>query len=151
MMKRFIVMAEPNVPHGDGIRFIRDGFRPIAFVLPVVWQLWNRLWLQAAVTFAVMGFVAAVSNAFLPAMLPVISGLANFAIGLTTALEGPAWLAADLERKGHAVRDVLIAGSQAEAEEIFASRLPEVAAALKPAPRGFQPVSQASLIPLTGA
>ena len=150
-MKRFIVMAEPNIPHGDGIRFIRDGFHPLALVLPVVWLLWNRLWLHGALVFAAMGIVAAVTEIWLPVALPVISGLVNFAIGLATALEGPAWLITDLERKGHAVLDVINAGSAREAEEIFAAHLPEMAAVQKPASRGFQPVSQASLIPLAGA
>ena len=150
-MKRFIVMAEPNVPHGDGIRFIRDGFHPLALVLPVVWLLWNRLWLHAALVFAAMGIVAAATELWIATALPVISGLVNFAIGLATALEGPAWLVADLERKGHVVRDVINAGSAREAEEIFAAHLPEMTAVQKPALRGFQPVSQASLIPLAGA
>lgn len=150
-MKRFIVMAEPNVPHGGDVRFIRDGFQPVAFVLPVIWLLWNRLWLHAVLVFAAMGIVTAATNAWLPAALPVISGLFNFAIGLATALEGPAWVIADLERKGYAVREVVIAGSLREAEEIFAANLLATAAAPKPATRGFQPLSQASLIPLAGA
>jgi hypothetical protein len=150
-MKRFIVVEKRNDLHGDDYRFIRDGFHPFALVLPLVWLLWNRQWLQAAIIFAAMGLVAAAAHALVPQAFPVISGLANFGIGLITALEGPAWIAADLERKGHAVRDVIFAGSVPEAEEIFASRIPQVTAAPKPAARGFQPVSQASLIPLAGA
>lgn len=150
-MKRFIIMAGPNDPHGDGIRFIRDGFHPLAFVLPVIWLVWNRLWLHAALAFAAMGIVAAATSTWLPAALPVISGLVNFAIGLATAFEGPAWLTADLERKGFSLREVVIAGSLGEAEEVYASRLLETTVAQKSASRGFQPVSQASLIPLAGA
>ena len=110
-----------------------------------------ELWLHAALAFAAMGLIAAATNIWLPAMLPVISGFVNFAIGLATALEGPAWLVADLERKGHVVRDVINSGSSREAEEIFAAHLPEMTAEQKPALRGFLPVSQASLIPLAGA
>lgn len=150
-MRRYIVMSDNGDPRGDGERFIRDGFQPLGFVLPVVWLLWNRLWLQAAVAFALMGLAAAMADTFMPAALATVSGLANLAAGLVTAFEGPAWLVADLERKGQTVQDVVIAGSRNQAEEIFASRLPEAAGLPRPSSRGFQPVSQASLIPLAGA
>lgn len=150
-MERFSVMADRNGSNADDIRFIRDGFHAFAFVLPVVWLLWNRLWLQAALAFAAMAIIAAAVEAWMPASLPFMSALVNFAVGLATALEGPAWLVADLERKGHVEQDIVLAGSAREAEEIFASRLPEATTMQRPASRGFQPVSQASLIPLAGA
>lgn len=150
-MKRFMVMTGSDGPRGDGLRFIRDGFQPLALVLPLVWLLWNRLWLQAALVFAATGLAAFAAGSLMPAALPVVTGLANFAAGFITAHEGGAWHAADLEMRGHAVQEVIVAGSVREAEEIYASRLPETAAVSRPASRGFQPVSQASLIPLAGA
>ena len=150
-MARYLVMNDRTVPRGDGVTFVRDGFRMFAFVLPLVWLLWHRLWLHAALAFAVMGLAAWSANVFMPLAFQGVTGLVNFAIGLAVALEGPAWLAADLERKGHGVQDVVIAGSMREAEEVHASRLPETMLAPTPTVRGFQPVSQISLIPLAGA
>lgn len=149
-MARFLILNDSTVLRGDGVTFVRDGFHPFALVLPVVWLLWHRLWLHAALAFAVMGLAAWGATVFLPAAAPIVAGLVNFAIGLSTAHEGPSWKAADLERKGFVALDAINAGSLREAEEIYASRLPETLAAPMPVARGFHPVSQVSLIPLTG-
>ena len=149
-MARFFVLNDSTIPRGDGVTFVRDGFRPFALVLPVVWLLWHRLWLHAALTFAGMGLVTWGATVFMPAAVPIVAGLINIAIGLSTAHEGPAWQAADLERKGFVALDAIIAGSLRDAEEIYASRLPESLAAPVPVARGFHPVSQSSLIPLAG-
>ncbi|MGB8817537.1 MAG: DUF2628 domain-containing protein [Rhizobiaceae bacterium] len=149
-MTRYIVMNERAEASGETIRFVRDGFHAFAFVLPVVWLLWNRLWLEAALAFAAMGICAAATNAFIPDALPAMSAMFKLAIGLLVALEGPAWLVADLERQGLVARDVVIGRSLHEAEEIVASKMNAVA---KPAPAAsgsFRPVSQTSLIPLAG-
>lgn len=149
-MKRYIVMNERVDASGDDTRFIADCFRPFAFVVPVVWLLWNCLWLEAALAFAILGLFAAATNSFLPVALPALVPMVNLAVGLLTALEGPAWLIASLERRGLVVKDVVVGRSLREAEEIFASTMTPVT---KPAPAAsgtFRPVSQTSLIPLAG-
>jgi hypothetical protein len=150
-MAQFLVFKDRTVSRGDGVTFVHDGFRPFALVLPLIWLLWHRLWLQAALAFAFMGLTAWAAAVFLPSAIPVVTGLVNFAIGLSTAHEGPAWHAADLERKALVLHDVIIAGSVRAAEEVHASRLPETLDAPRLVARGFQTVSQVSLIPLAGA
>jgi Protein of unknown function (DUF2628) len=150
MMARFLVLNDRTVPRGDGVTFVRDGFRTFALFLPLFWLLWHRLWLHAALAFALMGISTWAASVFMPEALGAVTTLVNFAIGLAAALEGPAWQASDLERKGHAVQYVIIAGSLREAEEVHASRLPETFDTPRPVMRGFQTVSQASLIPLAG-
>ena len=150
-MARYLVLNDSSVPRGDGVAFVRDGFHTFAFFVPLIWLLWHRLWLQAALVFAVMGLAAWGVSVLMPEALAVVTGLVNFAIGLTTAHEGPAWHAAELERNGHVLQDVIHAGSLREAEEIHASRLPETIDAPRPVARGFQTVSQVSLIPLAGS
>ena len=148
-MARFLVLSQHGDKQGENIIFVRDGFRPLAFVLPVFWLLWNRLWLQAALMFALTGLVAAGLIRIAPAAAPGITALVNLALGSITALEGPAWLAADLARKGSETEGSIMAGSLREAEEIYASQGNVDAPARIPM-RGFRPVSQSSLIPLTG-
>ena len=150
-MARYLVLNERSSKSGDDVTFIRDGFHVFAFVLPVVWLLWNRLWLQAALMFAVMGLIAALLHQFAPLAAPAITGFINFALGLLTALEGPAWLVADREKHGAFVHGAIITRNLREAEEIFAADMPARDLPPRTASRTFQPVSQASLIPLTGA
>jgi Protein of unknown function (DUF2628) len=150
-MARYLVLENRGSKREDDTTFIRDGFHVFAFVLPVVWLLWHRLWLQAALMFAVMGLLAAALYQFTPQAAPAITGLVNFSLGLLTALEGPAWLVADREKNGATVEGVFIARNLREAEELHAAEL-SVQPMPPRAPSGtFQPVSQASLIPLTGA
>ena len=40
-------LDEDSVP-GEGVVFIREGFCWPAFLVPLVWALWHRLWLVAA-------------------------------------------------------------------------------------------------------
>ena len=150
-MARYLVLKEPGTKSGDGVRFVRDGFHLFAFVLPVIWLLWNRLWLRAVLMFAVMGLTAALLHQFAPLATPSITVLVNLALGILTALEGPAWLAADREKNGATAQGVIIARNLREAEELYAADLPMQNPAIRPASSTFQPVSQASLIPLTGA
>jgi hypothetical protein len=150
-MARYVVLDERGAHSGDTVRIIRDGFHAMAFILPVVWLLWNRLWLHAALMFAVMGLTAAALNTFAPQSAPALTGLVNFALGLLTALEGTAWLVADRERKGASVQSVVLARNLREAEELCAADIQVGMMPPLPVSRSFRPVSQASLIPLTGA
>lgn len=151
-MKRFLVLKNRSAQRGDDVTLVHDGFQPFAVVLPVVWLLWNRLWLQAAIVFAVTALATLAASILIPPAMPFISSLANFATGMITAHEGGTWRAADLQRKGHILQDIILAGSPRDAELVYAARQTEEEAPLpKPVARGFQPVSQSSLIPLTGA
>ena len=149
-MTRYLVLENHGSKREDDTTFIRDGFHMFAFVLPVVWLVWNRLWLHAALMFAAMGLVAALLHQFAPFSAPAITGLVNFSLGLLTALEGPAWLVADREKYRATIKSVIIARNLREAEEIHAAELPVQALPPRARSRSFQPVSRTSLIPLTG-
>ena len=149
-MTRFLVVHDRGAKSGDGISFIRDGFHVFALVLPLVWLLWNRLWLHAALLFAAMGLTAALLHHFVPEVAPAITGFVNLALGLATALEGPAWLVADREKAGASVEGAIVARNRREVEELYAAEMSVHPDSPRTTSRTFQPVSQASLIPLTG-
>lgn len=150
-MARYLVLKDRCAATGDEVTFIRDGFHAFAFALPVIWLLWNRLSLRAALMFAAMGLAAAVLHALVPIAAPAITGILNFGFGLLTALEGSAWLLAEREKNGASMQTVILARNLRDAEEIYAAGMPVEAFVPRAASRSFQPVSQASLIPLTGA
>jgi hypothetical protein len=151
MMARYRVLAGRADKNSDGVTLVHDGFRPVAFVMPMVWLFWNRLWLHGALMFAVNGFAAWAGLKLGHGASPALLMMTNAALGLITALEGPGWIAARLERNGAAEQGVIMASSLRQAEEICAAHRqpPEVPRAAPGA--GFRPVSPSSLIPLTGA
>lgn len=55
-MARYVVMEPPGTSENSGERalILRDGFHIVAFLVPPLWLLWNRLWIEAALTFAAM-------------------------------------------------------------------------------------------------
>ena len=121
-MATFLVLTPPGGRPGDErARFVRDRFSWIAFLLPVLWLLWHRAWLAAALAFAVqaLGLAAAGHPAF---------GLAGAGLCLAThslvALEGPSMVVATLTRRGWTVDAVIAAGDRGTAEEIYDMETP---------------------------
>ena len=116
-MATFLVLIPPGAASGDEkARIIRDCFSWIALFLPVLWLLWHRAWLAAALAFAVQSLGSAISDH------PVF-GLAGLGICLATnllvAFEGPSMVVAGLERRGWAIDAVITADDRATAEEIY--------------------------------
>ncbi len=63
--------------------FIRDGFYFFGFISPVVWMIWHRLWVLAAVTFVVTIILSMVGEwAGIIAGVPLLSLLISFYIGI---------------------------------------------------------------------
>lgn len=121
-MATFLVLIPPGTKSGDEkARIIRDRFSWVAFVLPVIWLLWHRAWLAAALAFAVQSLGAAIAGH------PVF-GLAGLGVCLATnllvALEGPAMLVAGMERRDWTVDAVISADDRATAEEIYYMETP---------------------------
>ena len=116
-MATFLVLTPPGTRSKDeNARIIRDRFSWIALFLPVLWLLWHRAWLAAALAFAVQSLGSAISDH------PVF-GLAGLGICLATnllvAFEGPSMVVAGLERRGWAIDAVITADDRATAEEIY--------------------------------
>ena len=150
-MASYIVMTDPTDRSGEKIRFVRDGITMFALFLPLVWLLWKRLWLEAALLFAAFGLIGYGAHLALGDHAREIMPLVSIALGLLCTLEGPTRLVADLERKGLKVSQVIIASSQRKAEEIFASQFDFATPLQTASAHVFQPVANRSLIPLTGA
>ena len=99
-MASYVVM-EPARGAGKGEAentvFIRDGFALTAFFLPVLWLLWHRLWIEAALALAATVGLAALGNVTgFAATAPALSLLVSFYAGL----EGAALRIAALRRRG---------------------------------------------------
>lgn len=107
--------AAPGDAHAlDNAVLVRDGFSWGAFFFQVLWCLWNRLWLVA------LGFVlvsAALSFSLEWAGLPQAAiVLAGALLALLFALEANNLRRLTLERRGLALRGVVVAPDLYEAE-----------------------------------
>lgn len=138
-MATFLVLIPPGAKSQDEkARIIRDRFSWLALVVPVLWLLWHRAWLAAALAFAVQSLGSAIGDH------PVfgLAGLGlSLATGLLVALEGPSMIVSSLERKGWAIDAVISADDRATAEEIYYMENQTGGA---PAPEGARPVLPAS-------
>lgn len=118
-MASYIVLVPPlqnNQRQDDKTVFIRDGFAILAFVLPVPWLLFNRLWFEAALVFAAVAAISIVGS---------YTGHANLAeivaalLALLVAFEASDWRIRALERRGYDQAAIIDARSAADAETIY--------------------------------
>jgi hypothetical protein len=112
-MKRYVLMVPPPGSAGGKATplIIRDAFSVFALVLPVVWLLWNRMWIAALASFALLAAGAALAWHF---SAPFFALALDVAVSAIVALEGGAMRIAALEAAGW--RQAAIAGA-ASAEE----------------------------------
>jgi hypothetical protein len=115
-MASFVVLEPPGragTEASSGAAFVRDGFRLLGFLVPPIWLLANRLWLEALLAVALGLCLAAAAEAMGVGMIaPALSLL----IGLYVGLEGPGLKIAALRRRGWIERGVVEADDVAEAE-----------------------------------
>ncbi len=147
-MAHFIVMTPNGESPAKETQFVRDGFSVVAFAVPVIWLIWHRLWLHAALCFAAFGLCAAFIAWNDPVVWIGFSVLTSVCISLLVALEGGDWVKQALERQGFDEQAIISARSTRQAEEYFAGSLLDTV--IRMPTKGFAPVSSASLIPLTG-
>jgi hypothetical protein len=111
------VVMEPPASAGktasEGAVFVRDGFYFFGFIAPLLWMLWHRLWVLAALTFAVTLALGAVGEwTELIAAVPLLSLLISLYVGL----EGGALRVAALRRAGWRQWGVIEADTIEDAE-----------------------------------
>lgn len=117
-MASFVAMTPPpGDPRGaDRAVFVRDGFAWMAFVIPVFWLLWHRLWIEAAVVFALTLGIGALGEAFgAPTAALLVSLVLQWGVGL----EGQNWRLARLRRQGFHEAGAVQAHDLDEAETRF--------------------------------
>jgi hypothetical protein len=115
-MATYVVM-QPGRAGGridpEGETLVRDGFALIAFLVPVVWLLWHRLWIEAALLLALTIGLTALGNVDgFGFAAPVFSLLVSIYAGL----EGAALRLAALRRRGWHEFAVVEADSYDDAE-----------------------------------
>ena len=99
-MASYVVMLPPGGSPEQRLEqavFLRDGFSWLGFLVPPLWLLWHRLWLEAVLAFLAMALFSGLGEAL---SLPVAGGLLGLLVSLYVGLEGQAMRAAALRRRG---------------------------------------------------
>ncbi|MFM8746233.1 MAG: DUF2628 domain-containing protein [Aestuariivirga sp.] len=128
------VYAVFEPPHGklDENVFIPEGFSWAAFFFTLLWALWHRLWVVAALVFMVFaGLSVALSLRLVdPAAVSVI----QFGLGILLGFEAQQLRMFSLERAGYRHVALIAAGSREAAELAYFSGLRSPEQDRKPGP-----------------
>ncbi|WP_061937919.1 DUF2628 domain-containing protein [Aureimonas sp. AU22] len=123
-MRRYRIFEPPGAEgRTDGARFLRDGFRPWALVVPSLWLLRHRLWLPAVAAFLAEVLVKVAA----PESGVPVAALLSLTIGLLVALEGPSLLARRLCRAGWHEAGAVWARDEQDAELLYFAGEVEIA------------------------
>ncbi|MEP3232062.1 MAG: DUF2628 domain-containing protein [Hyphomicrobiales bacterium] len=123
-MAAYRVFEFPNampeqVQDGRNVELIRDGFSVLVLLFPVLWLLWNRVWLGFAI-YVVFLLIFVLASELIN---PLIGFFLNSLLGLYLAFEGTNWRAKKYLRNGWQEVDVVLASNYEEAEmRAFANR-----------------------------
>ncbi|MEI6572103.1 MAG: DUF2628 domain-containing protein [Alphaproteobacteria bacterium] len=94
-------------------RLVPDKFSWGGFLVPLLWLLFNRLWLNALLVLVFeVGLALGASRLGLPQGVTLVTGLVLMGL---VGLEGRKWLCAGLERRGFRLIDTVEAPSPDEA------------------------------------
>jgi hypothetical protein len=114
-MASFVVMERRGIGGGRDVEFVRDGFHILAFLVPLFWFLFHRMWIEAAVTLAlIVAFAILTSLAGYPAHWPL-----SLIVSIFAGLEAPALRLASMRRAGWRDAGVIEAEDAFGAEERY--------------------------------
>lgn len=119
-MASYVVMEPPGRGGEEHAVLVRDGFHFLAFLLPLVWLLFNRLWVEALTVFAAGALIGGLGSWFgAAAAASVVSVLLALFIGF----EGASLKVAALRRRGWREWGVVEADNAGDAEIRYAAGL----------------------------
>lgn len=120
-MSAYVVMEKEGAPAGElgSILFVRDGFHWPAFLVPVLWLLWHRLWIEAALALGLTLLLSGVGELL---DLGFYASLLALLVSIFFGLEGARLRIRAMARRGWRERTVIDAPRLSDAEfRYFAS------------------------------
>ncbi|BCM16487.1 DUF2628 domain-containing protein [Mesorhizobium sp. J8] len=139
-MAIYVVMAPPVGDKAEDAIFVRDSFTWLGFVVAPLWLAWHRLWIEAALTFAVMAILSVAGERL---GLEGAGSLLSLLVSLYIGFEGQALRIASLRRRGWREWGVVEAGNLADAETRHALEAGEESEEQPALPRIVPDASQA--------
>ncbi|MEJ2125404.1 MAG: DUF2628 domain-containing protein [Alphaproteobacteria bacterium] len=99
--------------------FVKEGFSIFAFLAPLIWLLFNRMWWEAAAFFCLMMFLEITVS--LLGIGPEITAVISFLINIIFAFEARNLQRYGLERNGYSMIAIVSGRNLDEAEQRFLS------------------------------
>ena len=115
-MAIYVVMEPPVANAAEAAEravLVRDGFAFLAFLVPPLWLLWHRLWIEAAIVFGVSIGLTALGET---AGLGFTGAALSLRVSIFVGLEGAALRINALRRRGWSEWGVVEASVVGEAE-----------------------------------
>ncbi|RUX77745.1 DUF2628 domain-containing protein [Mesorhizobium sp. M7A.F.Ca.US.006.04.2.1] len=132
-MATYVVMEPPGRSEkADATAFVRDGFTWLGLLVPPLWFAWHRLWIEAALTFVVMGLLSMLGQKL---GLGLAGSLLSLLVSLYVGLEGQGLRIAALRRRGWHEWGAVEAGWLDDADTRYALEAEALADEVVPAPR----------------
>jgi hypothetical protein len=136
-MAIYSVHNRPAARVDDAI-FVKDGFAWAGLVFTLLWALWHRMWIVAAIVFSTTAAVAALASWVGLGDAPV--NLASLAVGLILGFEGNDLRRWSLARQGYEELGLAPGRDLYEAElRFFAAQAPFQPSASDPVPAKLRP------------
>jgi Protein of unknown function (DUF2628) len=109
------VVMEPlrRSEKADATIFVRDGFTWLGFLVPPLWLVWHRLWIEAALAFVAMAVLSMLGERL---GLGLTGSLLSLLVSFYVGLEGQALRIAALGRRGWHEWGVVEAGGIDDAD-----------------------------------
>ena len=105
------------IARADRLAFVKEGFSWVALLVPLVWLLYHRMWIEAVVLFLVyVGLQLAFGG---DAQGQALVTWASLAISLLFAFEASDLRTASLERRGYRLAGVVSGRDRVDAERAF--------------------------------
>lgn len=150
-MASYVVMQGPRPQE---IVFIRDGFAWLAFLLPVPWLLWHRLWIEAALALAATVLLSGLGEW---SGLGLAASLLSILVSLFCGLEAAQLRVCALSRRDWQEWGVIDADRLEDAELVYAAEAADTefevdtSAGTAPSPTPHRPImAQAEPVPSLG-
>lgn len=115
-MARYVILRHEDMTPPRGlppVLVVRDGWSWLAFLFPLFWLLWHRIWFASLAVLAAMVAIALIAQSppWMALGLPL-----SLLLGLFVGLEGQNARIGKAQLQGYAICDLVDASSRAEAE-----------------------------------
>jgi hypothetical protein len=127
----------------DRLAFVKEGGSLVALLVPLLWLLYYRMWIELVLLVLVYAGLQLAFGAHAGGV--ALAGWASLAIAVLFAFEANDLRAASLERRGYRLAGVASGRDRTEAERMFFHAwLPQQAKAAREPERGHEPRREAS-------
>jgi Protein of unknown function (DUF2628) len=114
------VPATDTVARAEGIAFVREGFSWVALLVPLLWLIFHRMWIEFVVLLLVYVVLQFAFGSDPHGQM--LSAWASFAIGILFAFEANDLRAASLTRRGYRFLGSASGRGRVDAERTFFTR-----------------------------